>query len=268
MLTEQIAKANANDQPELHQLWETVFGDPPEIVQAFFEHFPPEVSGWVLRQNDVICSAAYLIPGNWYLNQSEMIPAGYLYAVATLPSLRSKGCAGRLMHAIAEHAQNRNLLLYTRPAEASLFPWYAEKLNTDHIGYFQETQFHKVESEQLLPVRQISPAEYGVIREAFFEGTPHLLLSENFLHLQEIYSNGFFAVGSGCCCIMKKDHTLQIPELFIPEMEKTSAVQSLLHHFAAQSADVRFGGKQSGSPGVAYVGKALPQSTNWGLLLE
>ncbi|MBR0396953.1 MAG: hypothetical protein IJI10_01655, partial [Eubacterium sp.] len=65
MSIEQIGKANAGDQPQLHRLWESVFGDPPELVQAFFDRFPPEASGWVVRQGDRICSAAYLLPGNW-----------------------------------------------------------------------------------------------------------------------------------------------------------------------------------------------------------
>ena len=268
MLTEQITKASASDQPELHRLWTAVFGDPPEIVQAFFDHFPPDTSGWILRQDGVVCSAAYLIPGNWYLNQSETIPAAYLYAVATLPTMRRKGCAGRLMHAIAEHTRQRNLMLYTRPAEASLFSWYASTLDTGNIGYFQEMYFRKNESTHLLPIRQISPAEYGMMREAFYTEKPHLLMSEHFLRLQEMYSDGFFAVGEGCCCIIKNDRTLQIPELLVPEEEVLSSVQSLLNHFSSLSAHVRFAGTPSNTPGIVYTGETLPQSTNWGFLLE
>ena len=97
MSIEQITRASNDDQPKLHQLWETVFHDTPDIVEAFFERFPPEISGWVLRNEDQICSAAYLIPGNWFLNGSDLRPAAYVYAVATVPSERGKGYAGRLM---------------------------------------------------------------------------------------------------------------------------------------------------------------------------
>ena len=97
MSIELISKAGSSDQPELHQLWETVFCDPPEIVESFFERFPPEISGWVLRRGDKICSAGYLIPGNWYIYGAELCPVAYVYAVATAPAERAKGYAGKLM---------------------------------------------------------------------------------------------------------------------------------------------------------------------------
>ena len=43
-----IRRAAEADRSALQVLWETVFGDPPELIQAFFAHFPPEASGWIL----------------------------------------------------------------------------------------------------------------------------------------------------------------------------------------------------------------------------
>ena len=195
MSIEQIRKACAKDQPQLHRLWETVFGDPPELVQAFFDRFPPEVSGWVLSQGETIRSAAYVIPGNWYIHESLTRPAAYIYAVATDPSVRGRGYAGALMQAISVFAQERDLLLYTRPAEQSLFSWYGTKLKADKIGYLQHCHFVAVTEPKTLSIRRLNPEEYGAAREHFLANQPHLVLSENFLRLQEVYSDGFYAVG-------------------------------------------------------------------------
>ena len=268
MSIEQIGKANAGDQPQLHRLWESVFGDPPELVQAFFDRFPPEAFGWVVRQGDRICSAAYLLPGNWYVCQTEMQPAAYVYAVATDLAERKKGYAGRLMQAIAEFAQERGLLLYTRPAEPSLFPWYANKMGAKQTCCFQEQLFHAQATSNVLPCRRISSQEYGTGREKFLSSTPHLLLSENFLRLQEVYSDGYYAIGDGCCCIIQEKGKLHIPELLLPETQTELAVQSLMAHFDAQEVSVRSVGNASDDPGVAYTGTALPIQTNWGFFLE
>ncbi len=268
MMNEQIRKACALDQPQLHHLWETVFRDPPDLVQAFFDRFPPEISGWVLSQGETICSAAYLILGNWYIHQSQMRPAAYVYAVATKPSFRGRGYAGMLMQAISEYAQDRNLLLYTRPAEQSLFPWYSSKMKADNIGHLKHFHYTSLDRAQKLPVRSLTPTDYGALREANLSGLPHLVMSESFLRLQEIYSDGFYAVGDGCCCVIKEEDKLQIPELLISDTLKEAAVQTLLKHFKAIDAIVRFVGTGSDIPGVAYAGAALPEQTNWGLFLE
>ena len=268
MSTEVIRKANAGDQPALHRLWETVFGDPPDLVQAFYDRYPPEVSGWVLCQGSRICSAAYLIPGNWFVSPQEIMPAAYVYAVATDPEERKKGYAGRLMQAIAAFAKERGLLLYTRPAERSLFPWYAEKLDADNIGFFQKRQFQVVSGHNELPCHRMSPEEYGAARERHLAAIPHILLSDNFLRLQETYSDGYYAVGDGCCCVVKENDTLQIPELLAPEEQTAHCVQSLLAQFGMRKADVLTVGSASDEPGVAYNGTVRPIHTNWGFFLE
>lgn len=268
MSIEQITRAGNNDQPELHQLWETVFNDSPDIVESFFEHFPPEISGWVLRRDNRICSAAYMLPGNWYLNSSELRPAAYVYAVATKPSERGKGYAGRLMQAIASFAEERGLLLYTRPAESSLFRWYAETMGTKNTGYYQETKYVDVPVIHTDSLRRLTPDEYGQAREKLLAETPHIILSENFLRLQESYSDGYYALEESCCCVIKNQNHLLIPEILSPDSESGLFVQSILSHFQMQNAVLRSNEHSNDIPGVAYSGPALPPETNWGLWLE
>lgn len=173
-----------------------------------------------------------------------------------------------LMQAFSEYAQDRSLLLYTRPAKQSLFPWYNTKMNAGNIGYLHHRLFAVVNGSEKLPFRRLNPAEYGAARERFLGNQPHLILSENFLRLQEIYSDGFYAVGEGCCCVIKEKEKIQIPELLIPHDQIEDAVQTLMEHFQASEAVIRFVGNSSDIPGVAFSGNPLPEQTNWGLFLE
>ena len=38
-----IRRAAAADLPVLTRLWQTAFGDPPELIGAFYHRFPPEI---------------------------------------------------------------------------------------------------------------------------------------------------------------------------------------------------------------------------------
>ena len=38
-----IRRAAAADLPALTRLWQTAFGDPPELIGAFYDRFPPRL---------------------------------------------------------------------------------------------------------------------------------------------------------------------------------------------------------------------------------
>ena len=43
-----IRRAAAADLPVLTRLWQTAFGDPPELIGAFYHRFPPQAAAWVV----------------------------------------------------------------------------------------------------------------------------------------------------------------------------------------------------------------------------
>lgn len=266
-----ITRAENRDQPALHRLWETVFGDPPEIVEAFFDCFPPESAGWTVRRGDTICSAAYLLPGNWLLTETAYRPMGYVYAVATAPGERKKGYAGALMGAMAREADERGLLLYTRPAEPSLFPWYRETLGAEHVASMEELEILRADNSIFSPpsaVTPLSPAQYSARREALLADRPHVLLSENLLRLQQTFSaaagGGLFAVEQGCCACEIRDGALYLIEAL--GLSEEAIAQAMLRYLRLDRAVVR---RPGGSRKLAaYRGTPLPESTHWGQFLE
>ena len=49
-----IRRAAAADLPVLTQLWQTAFGDPPELIGAFYHRFPPQAAAWVVEMNGTV----------------------------------------------------------------------------------------------------------------------------------------------------------------------------------------------------------------------
>lgn len=263
-----VLRAEQRDLSALLRLWEDVFGDPPEMIETFFRYFSPEKSGWVVKRDDCLCSAAYLLTGNILSLADGSLPAGYVYAVATVPEERGKGYAGMLMQRISEYAAERGFILYTRPASERLFGWYGKTLRTDRVSRMTETMYLSDDAVSADPVSRIDPASYGIIREKRLMNRAHVVLSDPFLCLQDCFSDGFYAVGDGAACCMLKGNALYIPELLCPDEQCSAAVQSLIRFFDADSAILRRQQPNGDSPLVAFSGDDQHAKTDWGLLLE
>lgn len=266
-----IRRATADELPALQILWETVFGDPPEFIHAFFAHFPPEASGWVVSRGAEICSAAYLLTGNSLVRGGCIRPCAYVYAVATPAAMRGNGYASRLMRHFAHLADEEGFALYTRPAEPELFAWYREVMGASGVGTESDTVVLRDScSEPSLPVRAESPAAYAKLREAQLAGVPHVALSEAFLALQAECST-LLRVGDGCAAAEIDGDKLLVKELLVPESQRKAAAQALLQWFCLDTAIVRQQTlSQMVQPLVAFRPfQAMPHSPiNWGLLLD
>lgn len=270
MNTEQIiiSKANAEDADVLRRLWIAAFQDSPELIDAFFHYFPPSETAWVVRKGVEICSAAYAIPGNQFLENGKVTTAVYVYAVATFPEHRRNGYAGMLMRAVSNAAMQAGMILYTRPAFPKLFAWYQRVMQADHVGYMTEKTIAASDLSDFPNVLRITPKAYGARRERILEQVPHIKHSDAFLSLQELYCCGFFAVGKAIACCADLDGVLTITELLCDTTDSSGVIQALLHHFGADQAVLRFPCRDKNTPLIAYCGKTLPMNANWGLLLE
>lgn len=266
-----IRRAEPADLPALQTLWKTVFGDPPEFIQTFFAHFPPETSGWVVSRESEICSAAYLLTGNRLICNGQSHPCAYVYAVATPEALRGHGYASRLMRYFALMAETHGFALYTRPAEPGLFAWYGDVMGASGIGTGCEMIVHRdLHCEPSLPVQTERAAGYGSLREALLDGMPHVALSEAFLSLQAECST-LLKIGNGCAAAEIEDSTLLVKELFVPKVQREAAIQTLLQYFHLDTAIVRQQGEpEATQPITAFCPCPVQPDApvNWGLFLD
>ena len=81
-----IRRTAAADLPALTRLWQTAFGDPPELIGAFYDRFPPETSTWVVEADGNVATAAHLLDGRLHTSDGRTLPCAYVYAVSTDPA--------------------------------------------------------------------------------------------------------------------------------------------------------------------------------------
>lgn len=82
---------------ECKQLWKEVFGDEDEFIDHFLTHYYQEENMLCIEQNGHIISMLHLLP--FTCNGTSV---GMIYALATAPRARGKGCATTLLQASIE----------------------------------------------------------------------------------------------------------------------------------------------------------------------
>ena len=125
-----IRRAAPADLPVLTRLWQAAFGDPPELIERFYRRFPPAKAAWVVEDGGCVVTAAHLLEGRLHTADGNVLPCAYVYAVSTDPAHQGNGYASALMRRFATDADASGCVLYTLPAEASLYKWYQAVMGT------------------------------------------------------------------------------------------------------------------------------------------
>lgn len=173
-----IRRAAAADLPVLTRLWQTAFGDPPELIGAFYHRFPPQAAAWVVEVNGAVVTAAHLLGGRLHTADGTALPCAYVYAVSTDPAQQGHGYASALMRRFAAEADANGCVLYTLPAEASLYAWYRSVMGTTQTARGARLRIARAPDMQCPPViERVSAQEYAALREQALRGRAHVELS-------------------------------------------------------------------------------------------
>lgn len=177
----------------LRRLWQEAFGDPEEVLDAFFATgFSPN-RYHCLRENDIPVSALY-----WFDCSLEGKKMAYIYAVATQKAYRGKGFARRLMAETCEILRSKGYAgAILVPFSQDLFAFY-EKLGyraacrvTEFSAQWADTpvKLREIDKEQYARLRRRYLPERAVVQEGkildflstqaqFYEGEDFLLAAE------------------------------------------------------------------------------------------
>lgn len=236
-----IRRAVPADLPALTQLWQTAFGDPPELIAAFYDRFPPETAAWVVEDEGRATTAAHLLGGKLHTSDGAVRPCTYVYAVSTAPERQGRGYASALMRRFAANADAGGCILYTLPAEPSLYGWYQTVMGTTQTARGERLHIKREPEMQCLPdVEPVSAQEYAALRERVLHGSAHVELSAALLAFQadlsDLCGGALVRVGSGCAAVERDAGRLLIKELL--GTETAPAAQALLAAFGAQEAQL------------------------------
>lgn len=180
-----IRRAAPADLPVLTRLWQTAFGDPPELIERFYRRFPPAKAAWVIEDGGCVVTAAHLLEGRLHTADGNVLPCAYVYAVSTDPAHQGNGYASALMRRFAADADVSSRVLYTLPAEASLYKWYQAVMGTTQTARRRaDTHCPAANSRALPNVTRISAPEYAVLRAQQLQGQTYAEPSAALLDFQ------------------------------------------------------------------------------------
>lgn len=267
-----IRRAAPADLPELTRLWQAAFGDPPELIERFYRRFPPTKAAWVVEAGGCVVTAAHLLEGRLHTADGGVLPCAYVYAVSTDPARQGNGYASALMRRFAMDADASGCVLYTLPAEASLYKWYQTVMGTTQTARGERLRIARQQAAGALPnVTRISALEYAVLRAQLLQGRayaePPAALLDFQADLCSISGGALVHIGSGCAVVERDGDTLIIKELL--GADTASAAQALLAAFDAQNAQLCIQKQDGAQPLAAY--RPFCRDTAdviWGLYLD
>ncbi|MCL2300723.1 MAG: GNAT family N-acetyltransferase [Firmicutes bacterium] len=134
-----------SDYTQALEIWRACFEDDEDYFRFFWENGLPLCRGLVREEDGRAFSMLYLLPCALGYRK-RLLPAEYVYAVATLPAYRGRGYAGELVRYAANLAKGEGkCALCLRPGEESLYGYYAKlgfvkafakQESADRHGYF------------------------------------------------------------------------------------------------------------------------------------
>ena len=254
------------------EVYPDAFGDPPELIGAFYHRFPPQAAAWVVEVNGTVVTAAHLLGGRLHTADGTTLPCAYVYAVSTDPAQQGHGYASALMRRFAAEADANGCVLYTLPAEASLYAWYQSVMGTTQTARGARLRIARAPDMQRPPViERVSAQEYAALREQALRGRAHVELSAALLAFQadlcDLCGGALVRIASGCAVVERDGAQLLIKELLGTDV--LPAVQALLAGFGAQEAQLCVQRPDGAQTLAAYrpLSCAAPDVL-WGLYLD
>lgn len=252
----------------MKSLWCLTFGDPPELVDCFFELLPSMGTGFVAELDGEVFGAAYVLDAFLHLPDSSTKKLAYIYAVAVDDSARCQGIGAELTRACMRNAWEYSAdICCTLPAEASLYDWYESRCGLAAASF---CSYETVEAgAEISGIKRLSADEYGFLREDMLRGKAHVGFYYGYLRFQEeIFTSscgGFFEYKGAIACGYVEDETLYVKEYLGDEPE---FIPSLCAALGAKSAVIRRASSTGERYIAAYQKADFPPDTVWNLTLD
>lgn len=246
----ELRKARPGEEAAVAKLWETVFGDDRAFLERFYRDCAPFDQVMVLVEDGALCTFMTAPLVTMRGPEGREIKAGYLYALATEPAVRSRGFGREMMEYsqtfLREQGAQCALLV---PAEPSLFRYF------NGLGY--PTAFSHLRREYTAAqcpkpwewdsIRPAGPEEYNALRRKWLEGRLFMDCGDGMIRFQEYLAQesggGLCRLelpgGPGCAVVERYGDTAVVKELLCAPEDIDRAVGLLGRAYPAEGYVLR-----------------------------
>ena len=245
-----IRPSNAEELSKQKELWQKCFGDAMEYIDGFYANFCSPEQVLVVEEDGEVDSMAAVLPTTLRLPDGEIVPVGYIYALATNPFVQGKGHARHLLAYADQYLAGQGMkAMVLVPASPSLHKFFAA---LDMEECFATRKIEILGSSLSQPkggvLTPCTPAEYNAIREEFLKDTFHMIYDDNLIAFQQFGSR--FSHGDlykveidgevGCAAVEYVQNTrLLMKELLISSEKLQQAVELIAAQLPAIKYHVR-----------------------------
>lgn len=248
-----LRSGHPEDLSRLKALWQDVFGDPPEVIDAFLSFSGAPKTVMLMEEDGDIASAIYTLPmEGLYFPNGTIHPISLTYALATRPKFRGRGYGKQVMNAAIQKSFSEGFLYSAQwPAKDWLFDHYRKTANYLDCFAVRESQVPSPDTYSGTGwIREASAAAYNNFRNNFLQRRKSffIMFGDTAITLQKKLSacsgGGCYLFGAdavwGCAsCEIAGDGTVLVKELLCPEEKLKEALSLLATVHPAKSYCVR-----------------------------
>ena len=264
---------------DVWSLWQTGFPeDSEEDARAFWEAVGKDAKCLFLYEGERPVSMAFLIPATLWDGEKEW-PVWYVYAAVTHPDFRGRGYFARLLDEAADlAAQNGVASLFLRPAEESLFGYYAR---CGFTSCFETAVFER-QGEELYTKTVWQPVTtgYAALRNGWLTrmGVPFVKwtdpVADFAVEMAKEAGGGALFCDRGLVLYHREDDDIVVQELLCDPADREMLCASMAREMPCHKLHIR-APKKAGETGEQFgmyrpCGGEQPKGNGWymGLTLE
>jgi len=243
-----LRSPSAGEKPQLHNIWDTVFGSIGK--DSFFDCFYNEDLCVLAEFEGAAAAVGYLIPTGELVHGSISVPCAMIYSVATLPMYRGMGLGTAVVRELIRSANKLGFpAVVLCPTNDDLFGFYSTRTGMRDFFYIAERAFKRGpaggDPAALKALKEIPANEYLRLREDLLAGSVHIKQDIKSLEYQVMLCNelggGLFRFGDSCAAVeLREDGGVCIKELLTSGPDADDFVSAIAARFPADEYTARF----------------------------